>query len=173
MVAWSQRSLQQYWHLRSYMAGLPDARWVSRILVWRPRNTGKRGAPFRLRQPAAETFCRWKGLGDWKTAAMNTQRWYQYTADFCSLIFESCGGFSQIPTVQTPVPSMGYQGQCATGLQVSLTYSGDNCRKRRRCWTQMVGLYFVSGGQWKVNFGHHLSFTGRRKGILCQQTDAL
>ena len=41
VLTWSQRSLQQYWHL-------PDARWVSRILVWRPRNTGKRGAPFRL-----------------------------------------------------------------------------------------------------------------------------
>ena len=25
--------------------------------------------------------------------------------------------------IQTPVPSMGYQGQCATGLQVSLTHS--------------------------------------------------
>ena len=34
----------------------------------------------------------WKGLGDWKTAAMNTQRWYEYTADFCSFIFESWGG---------------------------------------------------------------------------------
>ena len=61
----SQRSLQQYWQLCSYIAGLPDARWASRILVWRPRNTGKRGAPLRLWHSAAETFCRWKGLGDW------------------------------------------------------------------------------------------------------------
>ena len=89
ILTWSQRSLQQYWHLCSYTAGLPDARWVSRILVWRPRNTGKRGAPFRLWHSAAESFCRWKGWGDWKTAAMNTQRWYEYTADFCSFIFES------------------------------------------------------------------------------------
>ena len=89
VLTWSQRSLQQYWHLCSYIAGLPDARWVSRILVWRPRNTGKRGAPFRLWHSAAEIFCRWKGLGDWKTAAMNTQRWHKYTAEFCSFIFES------------------------------------------------------------------------------------
>ena len=89
ILTWSQRSLQQYWHLCSYIAGLPDARWASRILVWRPRNTGKRGAPLRIWHSAAETFCRWKALGDWKTAAMNTQRWYEYTADFCSFIFES------------------------------------------------------------------------------------
>ena len=43
--------------------------------------------------------------------------------------------------------------------------SADNSRKRQWCWTQMVGLYFVSGGQWNVNFGHHSSFTSRLKGI--------
>ena len=48
-----------------------------------------------------------------------------------------------------------------------------NCCKRQRCWTQMVGLYFVSWGLWNVNFGHHLSFTGRLNGILCQQRDSL
>ena len=32
------------------------------------------------------------GLGDWKTAAMNTQRWYEYTSNFCSFIFENWGG---------------------------------------------------------------------------------
>ena len=32
VLTWSQRNLQQYWHLCSYIAGLPDARWVSRIL---------------------------------------------------------------------------------------------------------------------------------------------
>ena len=64
---------------------------ITNFVFWRPRNTGKRGAPFRLWHSAAETFCRWKSLGDWKTAAMNTQRWYEYTytADFCSFIFES------------------------------------------------------------------------------------
>ena len=40
-------------------------------------------------------------------------------------IHSSCFPITQtFPTaVQTPVPSMGYQGQCATGLQVSLTHS--------------------------------------------------
>ena len=40
-------------------------------------------------------------------------------------IHSSCFRITQtFPTaVQTPVPSMGYQGQCATGLQVSLTHS--------------------------------------------------
>ena len=33
--------------------------------------------------------CGWKRLGDWKTAAMNIQRCYECTADFCSFIFES------------------------------------------------------------------------------------
>ena len=69
-----------------------------------------------------ETFCRWKGSGDWKTAAMNTQSWYEYTADFCSFIFGTWGGPCWIPNVQTPVPSTGYHGQCATGLQVSPTW---------------------------------------------------
>ena len=37
ILPWSHRSLQQYWHLRSYIASLPDARWVSGILAWDPR----------------------------------------------------------------------------------------------------------------------------------------
>ena len=59
VLTWSQRSLQRYWHLCSYIVGLPNARWVSRILVWRCRNTGKRGRPFRLWHSTAETICRW------------------------------------------------------------------------------------------------------------------
>lgn len=58
VLTWSQRSLQRYWHLCSYIVGLPNARWVSRILVWRCRNTGKRGGPFRLWHSTAETICR-------------------------------------------------------------------------------------------------------------------
>ena len=83
-MTWSQRSLQQYWHLCSYIAGLPDSRWVSKTLAWRPRNVGKRGAPLRMWHSAAETFCRWKGIANWKTAAINRQGWYKkYTSDFC------------------------------------------------------------------------------------------
>ena len=85
----SQPSLQQCWHLCSYIAGLLNVRWVSRNLAWRPRNIGKRGAPFRMWHCAAETFCRWKGIADWQTAAMNGQQWYKYTSDFCSFIFHS------------------------------------------------------------------------------------
>ena len=36
--------------------------------------------------------------------------------------------------------------------------SGNNCRKRQRCWTQMVGLYFVSGGQWMIFFSSRTFF---------------
>ena len=57
VLKWSQRSLQQHWHLCS---GLPDARWVSKMWVWRPRTIRKRGAAFRFSHSAAETFCRWK-----------------------------------------------------------------------------------------------------------------
>ena len=90
VLTWSQRSLQQYWHLCSYIAGLPDARWVSRTLAWTPRNIRKRGAPFRMWHSAAETFCRWKGVANWKTtAAMNTEDWYKHISDFCSFIFQS------------------------------------------------------------------------------------
>ncbi len=92
VLTWSQRSLQQYWHLCSYIAGLPDARWVSRTLAWTPRNIRKRGAPFRMWHSAAETFCRWKGIANWQTAAMNTEGWYKHTSDFCSFIFQSWGG---------------------------------------------------------------------------------
>lgn len=35
-LTWSQRSSQQFWHLCSYIAGLPGARWVSKIFAWRP-----------------------------------------------------------------------------------------------------------------------------------------
>ena len=66
VLTWSQRSLQQYWHLCSYIAGLHDSRWVSRTLAWRPRNVRKRGAPLRMWHSAAETFCRWKGIANWK-----------------------------------------------------------------------------------------------------------
>ena len=89
VLTWSQRSLQKCWHLCSYIAGLLDVRWVSRNVAWRPRNIGKRGAPFRMCHSAAETFCRWKGIADWQTAAMNGQQWYKYTSDFCSFIFQS------------------------------------------------------------------------------------
>ena len=92
ILTWPHRSLQQYWHLCSYIAGLPDARWVSRILAWRPRNITKRGAPFRMWHSAAETFCRWKGLADWNAAALNRQDWYKYTSDFCPFILQSWGG---------------------------------------------------------------------------------
>ena len=46
---------------------------------------------FRMWHSAAETFCRWKGVADWKTAAMNRQGWYKYTSDFCSFIFQRRG----------------------------------------------------------------------------------
>ena len=82
VLTWSRRSLQQYWHLCSYIAGLPDVRWVSRTVAWRPRNISKRGAPFRMWHSAAETFCRWKGIANWQAAAMNTQDWYKHTSDF-------------------------------------------------------------------------------------------
>ena len=36
VLTWSPRSFEQFWHLCSYMAGLPDGRWVSRNLAWRP-----------------------------------------------------------------------------------------------------------------------------------------
>ena len=89
VLTWSQRNLQQYWHLCSYIAGLPDSGWVSRTLAWRPRNARKRGAPLRMWHSAAETFCCWKGKANWKTTAMNRQNWYKYTSDFCSVIFQS------------------------------------------------------------------------------------
>ena len=41
VLTWSERNLQQYRHLCPHISGLPPARWVSRILVWSPRNTGK------------------------------------------------------------------------------------------------------------------------------------
>ena len=85
----SRRSLQPYWHLCSYIAGLPDVRWVSKTVAWRPRNIRKRGAPFRMWHSAAETICRRKGIANWQAAAMNTQDWYKHTSDFCSFIFQS------------------------------------------------------------------------------------
>ena len=89
-LTWSQRSLQQYWHLCSYVAGSPDARWVSRM--WLGDHgiiIRKRGAPFRMWHSAAETFCRWKGIANWQAAAMNTQDWYKHTSDFGFFIFQS------------------------------------------------------------------------------------
>ena len=94
--------------------------------------------------------------------------------------------FEAIFMLETLMEELAYVGLCLNAGKtvvltneaqppqcLILTNQDDNCRKRQRCWTQMVGLYFVSWGLWKVNFGHHLSFTGRLKGILCQQTDSL
>ena len=36
-----------------------------------------------------------------------------------------------------------------------------------------VEVYFAGWRQWDVNFEHHLSFTGRLKDVLCQQTQFL
>ena len=77
VLTWAQRSLQQYWHLCSYIAGLPAARWVSKTLAWRPRNIRKRRGTFRMWHSAAETFRRWKSIANWQAAAMNTEDWLQ------------------------------------------------------------------------------------------------
>ena len=104
VLTWSQRSLQQYWHLCSYIAGLPDSRWVSRTLAWRPRNVRKRGAPLRMWHSAAETFCRWKGIANWKTTAMNRQDWYKYTSDFL---------FFHLPELRRAMLDSGCVNACA------------------------------------------------------------
>ena len=52
-------------------------------------NVRKRGAPLRMWHSAAETFCRWKGVANWKTTAMNREDWYKYTSEFCSFILQS------------------------------------------------------------------------------------
>ena len=77
---------------------------IWRTLAWRPWNIRTRGAPLRIWHSAAETFCRWKGIANWQTAAMNRQGWYKYTSDFCSFIFQSWGGLCWFPAVQMPVP---------------------------------------------------------------------
>ena len=75
------------------IAGLPDVRWVSRTVAWRPRNIRKRGAPFRMWHSAAETFCRWKGIANWQATAMNTQDWYKHTSDFVPLSSKAEAGY--------------------------------------------------------------------------------
>ena len=49
----------------------------------------------------------------------------------------------------------------------------DSHCERQRCRTQMVGVYSIGWRSREVNFGYRLSFRGRLKGVLCQQTDSL
>ncbi len=88
VLTWPPRNLQQYWHLCSYIAGLPDARWVSRSLAWRPRNKLRR-APLRIWHSAAETVNGSKYVTNWQKAAMNRQDWYKYTSASCFVIFQN------------------------------------------------------------------------------------
>ena len=46
----------------SYIPGFPDGGRVSKMFGLEALS-------------AAETFCRWKGVADWKTAAMNRRAW--------------------------------------------------------------------------------------------------
>ena len=58
--------------------------------------------------------------------------------------------FARFRPVQTPVPSMGYQGQCATGLQVSLNHSliWSNLISTLDVWSKArLGLQAGSAGE--------------------------
>ena len=105
VLMWSQRS-----------AGLPDSRWVSRTLAWRPRNVRKRGAPLRMWHSAAETFCRWKGIANWKTTAkIGTNIRLIFVLSFSRVE----AGYVRFRLCKCLCLKWATQGQCATGLQVS------------------------------------------------------
>ena len=87
---WSQRSLQQYWHLCSYIAGLPDVRWVSRTVAWRPRNIRKRGGTIpdvAFRRGNLLPLERYSKLAS--SCYEYTRTGTKHTSDFCSFIFQS------------------------------------------------------------------------------------
>ena len=85
--SWSTHCLRQYWRLACYIAGLPEERWVLRVLKFRPCGRRPQGAPRNTWESKIHSFCRMKGWGDWLTVAAHRENWLSYTnefVEFCS-----------------------------------------------------------------------------------------
>ena len=70
---WSRICCFTYWRLAQHFANLSQECWVRRSLRWCPAGTEQIGF---------QSYCRYKGLGQWTDAAMNRNLWGQHCESF-------------------------------------------------------------------------------------------
>ena len=75
-------ALQHYWHFASYVAQLPEDRWLCRVLKWMPDGFRSAGRPCNAWDDHLKSFCALNELGDWWIAAKDKGAWINMTADF-------------------------------------------------------------------------------------------
>ena len=111
-----------------------------------PRNVRNRGAKLRMWHSSAETFCRWKGIASWKTAAMNKQElskmiqiyiwfWFFLLPELRRAILDSgCTNASALNGATRAIAPLVYKFHALTltvrchALQIVFFMSG--CRRR-------------------------------------------
>ena len=83
---WSRITLQRYWQMAAYIAGLPSDRWVRRVLAWRPHGRRSRGRPCYTWESKLVAFCELAQLGCWLDAARDARAWNSMMQDFVSFV---------------------------------------------------------------------------------------
>ena len=82
ILSWAEKALQHYWQFASYVAQLPEDRWLCRVLKWMPDGCRAPGRPCNAWDGHLKTFCALNDLGDWWIAAKDARAWTNMTADF-------------------------------------------------------------------------------------------
>ena len=79
---WSRIVCTQHWDMFSYVAHLPEHRWVRRVLVWNPTIKSQQlGRPRQMWDHNVAAFCRYKELGHWLEYTHRTRKrgWHTRT----------------------------------------------------------------------------------------------
>ena len=79
---WSQRCLAQHWKLATYIANLPDNRWLKRALAWTAGRRTRIGRPRHTWDVQIQMYCRWKNSGEWRATATQTNVWVTHMDSF-------------------------------------------------------------------------------------------
>ena len=79
---WATFCLHQHWKFAAYIARLHSARWVKRLVLWKPEGTAVPGRPIQTWDSKLETFCRYNDLSGWVDVAQAIQLWHCLARDF-------------------------------------------------------------------------------------------
>ena len=85
LTNWREQSLASYWKLATYIANLPRDRLVIRVLE-RHRRRVQAGRQPSNWEDALMMYCRWRQLGNWKSAAVDSKWWLRQTDDFIHFV---------------------------------------------------------------------------------------
>ena len=73
---WSRIVCTQHWDMFSYVAHLPERRWVRRVLAWNPAIKSQQvGRPRHMWDHNVAAFCRYKELRHWLEYAQDKEAW--------------------------------------------------------------------------------------------------